>query len=357
MTLASVKNKSQVVFVDEIPDFSTFSAQTLVIYDQVLPKVSKNFKKKLKTATYSYAVKGGETLKDISNFPIHISRIVKVCEQASVKQFTIVVVGGGSVGDFGGFVASVYKRGVSLVQIPTTWLAAIDSAHGGKTALNVADAKNQIGTFYPAQQIILCQELLFSQPSVRSFEAFAELYKIALISGGKLWKQFSQENQVSAETLWKYLRPAVEAKYKVVRRDPEEKKGYRQVLNLGHTVGHVFEVLHQMPHGIAVNYGLRFCLEYSLEQGMLSLKHYQAILEAPASRYLLSPTLDKLLLTKKSYLQKVEKLLFKDKKRSQASSVRFVFLNSPGKTLINDVQIKDLLLEWVRQAKSLDEKN
>ena len=71
---------------------------------------------------------------------------------------SIAVLGGGSVGDFGGFVASIFKRGVRLVQIPSTWLAAIDSAHGGKTALNVEGVKNQIGTFYPAEKIYFSEE-------------------------------------------------------------------------------------------------------------------------------------------------------------------------------------------------------
>lgn len=346
------KIHSEVVFLESLPSFTTIAEETLVIYDDILPKVSKSFKKNLKTASFSYAVKAGESLKDIHHFPKHISRIVKLCEVASVSKLTIVVVGGGSVGDFGGFVASVFKRGVGLVQIPTTWLSAIDSAHGGKTAMNVADAKNQIGTFYPASKIIICKDILLSQPPARAYDAFGELYKIALIDGGNLWKNLSKENHVDATLIWKYLKDAIKAKYKVVSKDPTEKLGIRHVLNLGHTLGHVFEVLNSLPHGLAVNYGLTFCIELSRQNAVLSEKDYRAIKEAPISSFLLSPALDGLLPTNKSQLAKVKKLLLKDKKKSQGQKIRFVLLKSAGKTVIKDIQIDDLLLEWVRQAKT-----
>ncbi len=356
MDLLKNKSHSEVVFSDNLPSFSAIAEETLVIYDNILPKVSKSFKKKLSTATYSYAVNAGESLKDIKNFPNHISRIVKICETASVSKLTIVVVGGGSVGDFGGFVASVFKRGVGLVQVPTTWLSAIDSAHGGKTALNVAEAKNQIGTFYPARKIIICKEILLAQPPDRAYEAFGELYKIALIEGGSFWKKFAKETCVDASLIWKYLKEAVEAKYKVVRKDPTEKLGVRHILNLGHTLGHVFEVLYSLPHGLAVNYGLSFCLDFSRQNGVMTEKIYQDIKEAPVSSFLLSPIRDGMLSVNKSQLSKVKKLLLKDKKKSQSQKIRFVLLKSAGKTVIKDIQIDELLLEWVRQAKTDDYK-
>src|SRR5690606_36298588 len=106
----------------------------------------------------------GEELKQIKNFPGHIRKISKVLGEANHRGLTIIVVGGGSVGDFGGFVASVYRRGVNLIHIPSTWLAAVDSSHGGKTALNVFSVKNQIGSFYPAKEIYLLEPLLATLP-------------------------------------------------------------------------------------------------------------------------------------------------------------------------------------------------
>lgn len=355
MNLFSSKNPSEIIFSETLPAFSTLSDESLVIYDEVLVRVSPAFRKSLKSATYSYSVKAGESLKDVSHFPKHITKLIKLCETASVAKLTIIVVGGGSVGDFGGFIASIFKRGVQLIQVPTTWLSAIDSAHGGKTALNVGTAKNQIGTFYSATKIIICRDILMAQPAARSFEAYGELYKIALIEGGALWKNFSKEADLTPLTIWKYLKEAVAAKYRVVAKDPQEKLGIRHVLNLGHTVGHVFEVLYDLPHGIAVNYGLKFCIEYSKQLGELTPADYESIVGAPMSAYLLSPALDKLLPTQKSTLNKVKNLLLKDKKKSQGQKIRFVLLKSAGKTVIKDIQIDDLLLEWIRQAKLDDE--
>src|SRR5438445_1275287 len=166
---------SSVLFSPHFPAPKKLGEELLLIYDDVLPKKSAEFKKWMKQIPLRYAVQAGEGLKSIDLFPEHISKITALCEKASVRKLTIVVVGGGSVGDFGGFVASILKRGVRLVHLPSTWLAAIDSAHGGKTALNVGGAKNQIGTFYPATEVVLVKSLLLSQPPARTFEGFAEL--------------------------------------------------------------------------------------------------------------------------------------------------------------------------------------
>ena len=92
----------------------------------------------------------------------------------------------GTVGDFAGFLASILKRGVPLIHIPTTLLAAMDSAHGGKTALNVREFKNQVGTFYPAHGILLVRSLFEELPAMQIRSAIGEMAKMALIEGGEL---------------------------------------------------------------------------------------------------------------------------------------------------------------------------
>lgn len=341
--------KTQLLFTEKYPRLKDLGEELLLIYDEVLPKKSDDFKKWAKQFPLSYGVTAGESLKVVDAFPEHIKNIVRLCEGASSRRLTVVVVGGGSVGDFGGFIASILKRGVGLVHMPSTWLSAVDSAHGGKTALNVGSAKNQIGTFYPASKVILVKPLLLAQPAARTFEGFGELLKIGLIAGGSLWKKLSQESDVTAKTLWKYLESAIDAKIKTVAKDPEEKSGYRHILNLGHTVGHVFEVLYDLPHGIAINYGIDFALQFSLQKKILSLKDFENLQRQPVMGYLLSPLRDQLVHTSASALKEYRKLLLSDKKKTQAATLRFVFLKKPGQCVIKEVTVDEILIELCRQ--------
>ena len=142
--------KTQLQFYSKWPSAQGLQPKrSLIIVDQ---KVRKHpaLQKWLQKFPFVYTVEAGETLKQIENFPGHIEKILKISQSISERPLQIICIGGGSVGDFAGFVASVFKRGVDLVQIPSTWLSAVDSAHGGKNALNSKSAKNQIGTFHPA---------------------------------------------------------------------------------------------------------------------------------------------------------------------------------------------------------------
>ncbi|MDG0815271.1 3-dehydroquinate synthase family protein [Bdellovibrio svalbardensis] len=340
---------SAVLFTQNFPAPKKLGEELLLIYDEVLPKKSEEFKKWMKQIPLRYAVQAGEGLKSIDLFPDHISKITTLCEKASVSKLTIVVVGGGSVGDFGGFVASILKRGVRLIHLPSTWLAAIDSAHGGKTALNVGGAKNQIGTFYPATEVVLVKSLLLSQPPSRTFEGFGELLKIALIEGGILWAQLSREYEVNAEVLWKYLEAGIKAKYKVVKKDPEEKKGLRHVLNLGHTVGHVLESYYELPHGISINYGLEFALRWSVEKKIMAREDFDRLQRQPVMAYLLSASADQLWDVKANVLKEFRRLLLNDKKKTKSETLRFVFIKKAGQTVIKEVPVDDILVEICRQ--------
>ncbi|MFP5520293.1 MAG: 3-dehydroquinate synthase family protein [Bdellovibrionia bacterium] len=336
MQLAQEDNVEELklAFVDKMPSPATFGPDILVIYDQVLEKKHKAWIQKFK---YRYPVKAGESLKNLDKFPQHVAKISKLIGHLPVRNLTVLAVGGGSVGDFAGFFASVYKRGVKLIHLPSTWLAAIDSAHGGKNALNVGKTKNQIGTFYNPTEIYLCQDLLFSQPVVRAHEAFAEIFKIALLTGEDFWRQFSEIQDCDHNHLWKFLGTAIEAKYRVVAEDPYEETGYRHLLNFGHTFGHVVELTHGMPHGIAVNVGLHFALLWSVEKKYLSTQDYHKIINSPAGKWLMSvePFVGAKFL--KSYLP----LLEKDKKKASSQSVRFIFLREPGSPIIEPISLKE----------------
>lgn len=341
--------KSKMDFPQGLPPPASLGSELILIYDEILPKKSQEFKVWLKKFALTYPVAAGEKLKSIDHFAGHMHQIVKLAEKCSSRKLTLVVVGGGSVGDFGGFVASVLKRGVGLVHIPSTWLAALDSAHGGKTALNVGAAKNQVGSFYPANKVFLVKSLLMAQPTARAFEAFGELLKISWIAGGPLWKRLSRETSVDSEVLWKYLKPAIQSKMAVVAQDPEEKSGHRHILNLGHTVGHVLESYYDIPHGIAINYGLDFALRWSLHKRIIKAADYEQIVNAPIAGFLLSAVRDNLFATKASVLAQFRSQLLSDKKKTTSVRIRFVFPKRPGLCLIQEVSVDDILVEICRQ--------
>ncbi len=327
--------KSVIKFSDELPNSKDFNSDSLFIVDRRLQKKMKPW---LKAFPRIYFVTAGESLKDVEAFPQHIKTISRICQNSS-RALQIVGIGGGSVTDFAGFVASVFKRGVELHLIPSTWLAAIDSAHGGKTALNVSGVKNQIGTFYQAERIYLVKSLLMAQPEERAQEAWGELVKIAFISGKPWANKLLEAPSISSDTFWKNLKPAINAKYEVVKKDPFELSGERHILNLGHTVGHVLESQRKIPHGEAVALGLAFACRWSASRGFLTatkLKQIQSVLPQRPFKAISK--------------NKFRTDLRKDKKARDNNKIRFVFLKDLGSAFCEEVSVEAIVNEATQQG-------
>lgn len=180
-------------------------------------------------------------------------------ENKAGRDSLILNLGGGVVGDLGGFVASIYKRGISYIQIPTTLLAMVDAAIGGKTGVDFMSFKNQLGVFSTAEQIIIWEGFLKSLPKEELRSGFAEALKHSLIADKELWnklKDIHLDSNLSNEI----IREAVGIKAKIVEEDPFE-KGKRKILNFGHTVGHAIETYFlkkgkPIRHGEAVAVGM-----------------------------------------------------------------------------------------------------
>jgi 3-dehydroquinate synthase len=253
----------------------------------------------------------------------------------SARESAIVVVGGGSVGDWAGFLASVLKRGIAFVNIPSTWLAAIDSAHGGKTALNVDAYKNQVGTFYPATAIYCVKEILDQQPQENVRSGYGEALKMAILAGGPLYKKFIGCKDFNSDFLWKVLPQLVMAKYQVVKRDPFEKLGIRQILNLGHTMGHAIELEQKLPHGLAVQLGLEFSLEWSFREGLIKARDYEVMKSLLVKNRV--PPLARL------SAERLRLCIQQDKKTHNGDEVGFVFIKSPGKPVYKNVKMDELI--------------
>ncbi|NIA26061.1 MAG: iron-containing alcohol dehydrogenase [Gammaproteobacteria bacterium] len=238
------------------------------------------------------------------------------------RQGTVVVVGGGSVCDVGGFVASTYLRGVEVVSVPTTLLAAVDASIGGKTAVNL-EAKNQVGTFWEPSRILVDLEVLRGLPRRLVREGMAEIAKAGMI-GDELLVIELEEKGLQAP-LEKIVPAAIRVKAKVVSEDLHE-RGIRVVLNYGHTVGHAVERVAGVSHGESVAIGMAAAAHISKSVfGFDQADRQLALLKG-----LELPT------TCKADPAKVARLLRRDKKRD-GSKVRMVLLRAIGDPVITPV--------------------
>ena len=181
----------------------------------------------------------------------------------------LIAVGGGSVGDLGGFVAGTFLRGIDLVQVPTTLLAQVDASVGGKTAIDRPEAKNSVGVFHYPQGVVVDTRCAETLPPGEVRSGLVEVIKMAALLDHDLLRQVeaSLERLLAADraALEPVVTAAVAAKIRVVEDDPEE-QGFRRVLNFGHTLAHAIEKVLDfggLRHGEAVGYGLLFALRLS----------------------------------------------------------------------------------------------
>lgn len=193
-----------------------------------------------------------------------IKTINKICDFDKGRGIAVVAFGGGVIGDLAGFVAACYHRGVPLVQIPTTLLGQVDSAIGGKTAVDLPLGKNLIGAFYQPKMVISDIGLIESLPLKEIKNGIAEIIKYAVILDSSLFKYLEKAlprlMQFNKDVLGHVISTCSRLKATVVAADEKETSGYRSILNFGHTIGHALETsasyTKQMAHGQAVAVGM-----------------------------------------------------------------------------------------------------
>ena len=186
----------------------------------------------------------------------------KLVRAGADRKALLIAVGGGVVGDVAGFVAASYLRGVALVQVPTTVVAQVDSAVGGKTGVNLPEGKNLVGAFYPPRVVLVDPDVLTTLPDREFRGGLAEVIKYGVIADEKLFR-FLEENMTrilrrDASVLQHVIRRCIEIKASVVSRD-ERESGLREMLNFGHTFGHALESAtryRRFQHGEAVALGM-----------------------------------------------------------------------------------------------------
>ncbi len=245
---------------------------------------------------------------------------------------TVVALGGGVIGDLAGYAAATFLRGVGLVQAPTTLLAMVDAAVGGKVAIDYREGKNYLGTFYQPQLVVEDPEALVTLPEREVRSGWAEVVKHALLAGGGTLELTEAGTACAARPEPRLLEANVRLKAAIVSRDPRETTGARAVLNLGHTVGHAIEAAGAFggySHGEAVGLGLR---------AALWLSERLAGLDAPAAargqRLISAVGLPERLTGVAA--GDVARLIARDKK-SAAGTARFVLLEGIGRPVTGAV--------------------
>ena len=240
-------------------------------------------------------VPAGEASKSIEQVEKVWRRLIEGhCEKA----LFLLNFGGGSVCDMGGFVAATYKRGIPFANCPTTLLAMIDAAVGGKNGINMLSVKNCIGTIRQPD-VVLPYDLSFLQtlPEVELRSGFGELIKYALIGSRELFDQVADVRQLSPQDILpEWISACAKMKREIVRQDPLD-KGLRHLLNFGHTFGHAIESLfaemgHPVSHGEAVAAGMLYECRLSTRQHVLDQTELLRIEELITKHFLL-PTLSK----------------------------------------------------------------
>ncbi|HEY9755355.1 MAG TPA: 3-dehydroquinate synthase [Oculatellaceae cyanobacterium] len=229
--------------------------------------------------------------------------LIRVWEHLQERRFerkdTIVALGGGSVTDLAGFAASTYLRGLNLILVPTSLLAQVDAAIGGKTGINLSAGKNLAGTFFFPRAVVCDSELLSTLPKEQIRSGMGEIFKYALIEETiaknteyergprSLWDLLESiggaEIEADDPVMSGVITSCIKMKLFVVGRDPHE-SNLRRCLNLGHTLGHALEKVgeYKLSHGEAVSIGLVADTKLSVEQkriGKDALKRLQAVLD------------------------------------------------------------------------------
>jgi shikimate kinase/3-dehydroquinate synthase len=201
----------------------------------------------------------GEQSKTVAHAEIVWTELARA---GLARQDVVVALGGGVVGDLAGFCAATYQRGVAYVQVPTTLVAQVDSAYGGKTGVDLETAKNYVGAYHQPRAVLADTATLATLPDAELAAGYAEVVKTALIAGGHLWDRVRAGDDPTACDV---ICACALTKLRIVATD-ERDSGLRQVLNLGHTVGHAIETVTGYAvyrHGEAVALGLLAALRLS----------------------------------------------------------------------------------------------
>ena len=214
-------------------------------------------------ATFRFVFPAGEASKNLETYGALLNAL---CEGGFSRSDTVAALGGGVVGDLAGFAAATYQRGMGLIQLPTSLLAAVDSSVGGKTAVDLTAGKNQAGAFYQPQAVLCDVDTLATLPAAEYRNGCAEIVKYAMIADAALFDRL--EGASVSANYEAVIARCVEIKRDFVEAD-EHDTGRRMMLNFGHSFGHAIETLsgYATPHGQAVAMGMAAITRAAAQKG------------------------------------------------------------------------------------------
>ena len=324
-------------------------ANAILVYDSNLPqKKLMEIKQSLQESGIEFSTielqTTGEDIKTLAHFEAVTKELIE--NHNTTRKTTLVAIGGGTVGDFIGFVASSFMRGIPFIQVPTTLLSMVDSSVGGKVAINLGHYKNCIGAFYQPKHVLIDISFLQTLPKIELISGYAEVLKYGfivsrdfydyLLKNAEIFKKVASSNrnlildEQTQEYLITIILESCKIKASVVSQDETETNGIREILNFGHTFGHAFEGLYigKLPHGIAVGIGMILALEYSKINTKEVLEHYKMVgLYSSINQYCVEENLAL------PNAEEVFNLMKKDKKNT-SSNIKLILLKTIGKAVV-----------------------
>tara|TARA_A100000164_G_C21895541_1_gene767695 strand:- start:308 stop:1414 length:1107 start_codon:yes stop_codon:yes gene_type:complete len=325
--------------------------QCLLVIDKNVPKKSVNeIKKSLKSKKiflhYIVATEKNKNQNTVNN-------ILKILlDKNFSRKDCLISIGGGITGDLVGFAASLFKRGLQFINIPTTLLAQVDSSIGGKTGVNTHHGKNLIGSFYQPKLVISDINFLKTLPYREIICGYGEILKHSLIAN-KDFYNFLNKNiksilNLESPFIEKAIFESCKIKKKVVEKD-EKEKDYRKILNFGHTFAHAYEASldysKKLNHGEAVLLGIDSALKFSKKNKFLSKSEYSSIM-SHIKKSNLPNNLKKYFSYK--HLDKILSFMTKDKKNT-SNKINLILLKKIGFPEINKVFSKNNLKIFLKK--------
>ena len=287
-------------------------------------------------------IKANDTNKNIEQ----VSAVWEVLSNSGASRNSLLInLGGGMVTDLGGFVGATFKRGIHNLNIPTTLMASVDAAIGGKTGINFNSLKNEIGSFYHPDCVMIDCVFLKTSDLDNRLSGYAEMIKHGLISNEKILNDVLAfditNNDVDTEKLNELVKTSVAVKERIVEEDPKE-SGIRKALNLGHTIGHAFESLsfakeHPILHGHAVAAGIVCEMYLSHKCCELPVEQLRLVTNFIKEHY------PPFIFNCKDY-DALYELMTHDKK-NEGGHIIFTLLSNIGNIHINQTVEKNLILE------------
>ncbi len=325
-------NISQIIKFNSI----NFYRCLLIVDSNVPKKFVSTIKKSLKNKiSYIYYLKASELNKNMNS-------INKILEILLNKNFSrddcLISIGGGITGDMSGFAASLFKRGLKFINLPTTLLSQVDSSIGGKTGINTKYGKNLIGSFYQPNLVISDTEFLSTLPKREIVCGYGEILKHSIIGDKKFYNFLNNHKnkilKLTSPFLEKAIYESCKIKKAVVEKD-EKEKGLRKILNFGHSFAHAYEATlgfsKKLNHGEAVILGIKTALNFSLEIKLMNKREYYSIIDHIDNSNLPS-SVNKFFSPKDT--NKILTFMAKDKK-NRSNKINLVLLKKIGAPIIN----------------------